>query len=76
MCKSMDEVERMLIRQRHRIQRLYQVPFAFESIDPQFHNELRAYFNKRRRWTTRARYDTENHSRDHPSPIIVDPEPT
>nr|POE66386.1 hypothetical protein CFP56_15105 [Quercus suber] len=74
----MDEVERMLICQRHRIQRLYQVPFAFDSIEPQFHNELRAYFNKRRRWTTRARYgnrDTENYSQDHPSPVTVNPEP-
>ena len=63
--ESMDKVERMLICQRHKIQRLYQVPFAFDSLEPQFHNELRAYFNKRRRWTTRARYgnrDTENHS--------------
>ena len=44
--ESMDEVERMLIRQRHSIQQLYQVPFAFDSPKPQFHNELRAYFNK------------------------------
>ena len=44
--ESIDEVERMLIRQRHRIQRLYQVPFAFDSLEPQFHNELQAYFNK------------------------------
>lgn len=43
--ESMDEVERMLIRQRHRIQRLYHVPFAFDSLEPQFHNELREYFN-------------------------------
>ena len=42
----MDEVEHMLIRQRHRIQQLYQVPFAFDFAKPQFHNELRAYFNK------------------------------
>ena len=44
--ESMDEVEHMLIRQRHRIQQLYQVPFAFDSPEPQFHNELQAYFNK------------------------------
>nr|POE69558.1 hypothetical protein CFP56_49333 [Quercus suber] len=54
----MDEVERMLICQRHRIQRVYHVPFAFNTLEPQFHNELRAYFNKWRSWTTRARYGT------------------
>nr|POE81150.1 hypothetical protein CFP56_75245 [Quercus suber] len=53
--ESMDEVERMLIYQRHRIQRVYHVPFAFDTLEPQFHNELRAYFNKWRSWTTRAR---------------------
>ncbi|KAK9985960.1 hypothetical protein SO802_030911 [Lithocarpus litseifolius] len=76
--ESMDEVERMLIRQRQSIQRLYQVPYAFDSLEPQFHNELRAYFNKRRRWTTRVRYgnmDVDNPSQDHPSHAIVDPEP-
>lgn len=44
--ESMDEVERMLIRQRNRIQRLYHVSFAFDTLEPQFHNELREYFNK------------------------------
>lgn len=56
--ESMDEMERMLIRQRHRIQRLYHVPFAFDSLEPQFHNELRANFNKWCNWTTRARFGT------------------
>ena len=32
--ESMDEVERMLIRQRHRIQCLYHVPFAFDTLEP------------------------------------------
>ena len=49
--ESIDEVERMLICQRHQIQRLHQVPFGFGSLEPQFHNELWAYFNKRKRWT-------------------------
>ena len=46
--ESIDEVERMLICQRQRIQRLHQVPYAYDSLEPHFHNELRAYFNKRR----------------------------
>ena len=46
--ESIDEVECMLIRQRQRIQRLHQVPYAYDSLEPHFHNELRAYFNKRR----------------------------
>ena len=32
--ESMDEVECMLIRQRHRIQCLYHVPFAFDTLEP------------------------------------------
>ena len=67
----------MLIRQRWRIQRLHQVPYAYNSLEPHFHNELRAYFNKRRCWITRARYgyvDVENLSREHPSHVTVDPE--
>ena len=39
---------------------------------------MRAYFNKRRCWTTRARYgyaDVENLSREHPSHVTVDCEP-
>ena len=76
--ESMDEVERMLIRQRQRIQKLYQVPSSFDSLEPQFHNELRAYFNKRRHWTTRARYgnmDVDNLPQDHPSHVTIDPKP-
>ena len=53
--ESLAEVERLLIRQRNRIQRFHLVQYGFDSIEPQFHNELRAFFNRRRRWTTRAR---------------------
>ena len=52
--ENLVEVERLLIRQRNRIQRFHHVQYGFDSIKPQFHNELRAYFNQRRRWTTRA----------------------
>nr|POF25750.1 hypothetical protein CFP56_56168 [Quercus suber] len=74
----MDEVERMLIRQRQRIQRLHQVPYDYDSLEPHFHKELRAYFKKWRCWTTRARYgfvDVDNLSQEHPSHVTVDPEP-
>ena len=53
--ENLAEVERLLIRQRNRIQRFHHVQYGFDSIEPQFHNELRAYFNRRRRWTTTAR---------------------
>ena len=64
-------MERTHICQRHRIQRLYHVPFAFDILEPQFHNELRAYFNKRRSWTTKARFGTmdfefPSHAHAHP----------
>lgn len=59
---------------------MFQVPYAYDSLEPHFHNELRAYFNKRRRWTTRARYgyvdvDVDNLSQEHPSHVTVDLEP-
>nr|POF00652.1 hypothetical protein CFP56_26220 [Quercus suber] len=76
--ESMDEVERMLIRQRHRIQRLFQVPFVYDALEPQFYNELRAYFNKRRNRTTRARFgfmESEFPVDDHPPSASFNPEP-
>ena len=76
--ESMDKVKRILIRQRHWIQHLHQVPFGFDSLEPQFHNELRAYFNKRRSWTTRARFgnmEQEHQVQSHPSPATFNPEP-
>ena len=53
--ENLAEVERLLIRQRNRIQRFHLVQYGFDSIEPWFHNELRAYFNRRKRCTTRAR---------------------
>ena len=51
---NMEEVELMLFRQRQRIQELHQVQYRFNALQPQFTNELRAYHNRRRRWTTQA----------------------
>ena len=73
-CNESFDVERMLIRQRQRIQRLYQVPFAYDPLEPHFHSKLRAYFNKRRNWTNRATFefmDTKQTSQDHPVPTSV-----
>lgn len=41
--ESMNEIERMLILQKHRIQRLHQVQYGYDSLDPHFHNELRVF---------------------------------
>lgn len=52
----MVDIERKLIWQRQRIQRIHQVHFGFDSLEPQFSDELQAFCNKRRGWTTRALY--------------------
>ena len=73
---SLDEIERMLIRQRNRIQRMHQVQFGFDSLEPLFHNELRAFYNKRRRWTTRVRYGNlqqPHHPHAHPVSTTASP---
>lgn len=46
--ESMDEVERNLISQRHFIQRIHHVHIGFDSMEPHFHNELMAFYNRRR----------------------------
>ena len=51
---NMEKVELMLFRQRQRIQELHQVQYRFNALQPQFTNELRAYHNRRRRWTTQV----------------------
>ena len=50
----LDDVEVMLFRQRLRIQELYQVQYRFDGLQPQFTNELRASYNRRKRWTTQV----------------------
>ena len=84
--ESMDKIERMLIRQRNRIQRTHQVQFGFDSLEPHFHNDLRAYYHRRRRWTTQVRYGnlhSSHHSHaqaphlsNHPSPNPYSPDQT
>lgn len=49
---SLDEVETSLYRQRMRIQRLHQVHFRFDTLEPLFTNDLRAYYNPRQGWTS------------------------
>lgn len=56
---------RVLIKQRHRIQHMHQIQFGFDSLEAHFHNELRAFYKKRRHWTTQVRYGnlcTSHHS--------------
>lgn len=43
--QSMDAVEASLYRQRMRIQRLHQVQFRFDTLEPLFTNDLRVFFN-------------------------------
>ncbi|KAL0014775.1 hypothetical protein SO802_001844 [Lithocarpus litseifolius] len=51
----MEDIEIMLYRQRLRIQDLHQVQYKFDALQPQFSNDLRAFHNHRRRWTTQIR---------------------
>ena len=66
---SMDNIEIMLVRQRFRIQSLQQVQFRFDALKPHFTDDLRAFYNQRRRWTTRVHlgnlFDPQ-HSPPHP----------
>ena len=52
--ECMDEIERMLIRQHNRIQRVHQVRFGYDSLEAHFHKELKAFHN--------IIYDEEAHS--------------
>ena len=63
---SMDNIEMMLVRQRFRIQSLQQVRFRFDALKPHFTNDLQAFYNQRRRWTTWVRFG--NLSDPHHSP--------
>lgn len=69
----MEDIEIMLIRQRLRIQDLHQVQFRFDALQPQFSNDLRAYHNRRRRWTTQIRYGFLNQAHAHANPINLNP---
>ena len=65
----MDDIEIMLFRQRLRIQDLHQVQFRFDALQPQFSNDLRAFYNHRSRWTTQIRYGFLHHAPVHENPI-------
>lgn len=52
--QSMEDVEMMLFRQRYRIQNLHQVQYNFDALEPHFSNNLRAFYNQRRKWTSRT----------------------
>lgn len=69
----MQDIEIMLFRQRLRIQDLHQVQFRFDALQPQFSNDLRAYHNLRRRWTTQIRYGFLNQAHVHANPINLNP---
>lgn len=63
----MDAIEGWLYRQRRRIQRLHQVQFGVDVVEPMFSNELRAYYNRRRRWTTQVHFGhLHHHNHMHP----------
>ena len=69
--QDMDEIERWIYRQRRRIQRIHHVQFGFDVLEPLFANNLRAYHNKRRRWTTQIQFgniyhNPHMHSHDQP----------
>ena len=69
--QDMDEIERWIYRQRRRIQRIHQVQFGFNVLEPLFANNLRAYHNRRRTWTTQIRFrniyhNPHMHSHDQP----------
>nr|POF03248.1 hypothetical protein CFP56_55585 [Quercus suber] len=74
----MDDIELMLYRQHLRIQELHHTQYKFDGLQPHFTNELRAYHNRRRRWTTQVRYglmppassQTQHH---HHNQIFPDP---
>ena len=63
----MDAIEGWLYRQRRRIQCLHQVQFGVDVVEPMFSNELRAYYNRRRRWTTQVHFGhLHHHNHMHP----------
>nr|POE57138.1 hypothetical protein CFP56_34102 [Quercus suber] len=64
----MEDIEIMLYSQRLRIQDLHQVQYRFDALQPQFTNDLRAFHNRRRRWTTQIRYGLFNHPTNHAAP--------
>lgn len=69
---NMNDIERMLYRQRLKLQDLHQVQYRFDALQPQFTNELRAFH--RRRWTTQIRFGHLNQNHGHAAPGDLFPE--
>lgn len=71
--QSMEDVKMMLFRQRYHIQNLHQVHFSFDALETQFSNDLRAFYNRRRRRTSYICFGNIYHH--HPFPQTTHPNP-
>lgn len=71
--QSREDVKMMLFRQRYHIQNLHQVHFSFDALEPQFSNDLRAFYNRRRRRTSYICFGNIYHH--HPFPQTTHPNP-
>ena len=65
--QSMEDIKMMIFRQQYRIQNLHQVRYSFDALEPPFSNDLRAFYNKRRRWTTRPNFGNMQHQSQPPN---------
>lgn len=63
----MDDIEGSLYRERMRIQDLHQVWFRFDTLQPQFSNDLQAFHS--RRWTTQIRFGHLTQTLGHAAPF-------
>ena len=63
--QNLEEVETSLYMQRMRIQRLHQVHFRFDTLEPLFSNDLKAFYNPRRGWTSQMRFGPNHLSHHH-----------
>lgn len=72
--QSMEEVEMTLFRQRYRIQNLHQVLYNFDALEPHFSNNLRAFYNQRRKWTSRTHFSNmQQHFHSPPTQQLTQP---
>lgn len=70
---SMDDIEMMIFHQRYRIQNLHQVRYGFNALEPLFSNDLRAFYNRRRRWTSRPNFSNMQHQSQPPNYLVTHP---
>ena len=71
--QSMEDIKMMIFRQQYRIQNLHQVRYSFDALEPPFSNDLRAFYNKRRRWTTRPNFGNMQHQLNLQITLITHP---